>query len=764
MRFLCFLLLCGLLAGCSKDAGPIVAVGDPKDNPSDVKAPEEKSTLPLWIKELGKQVPEKQIAAINTIVEISKIGDDVIPSLVEALKDKKNAGAGMHFSNKPNSTREAIVLCLFKLGPKGETAITEHALPLLQQALSDPDSTVREHAAWTLVLLKDKAKVAQKNLLPLIADEERTVRYAGYQALEATKFDQSMEVLKLLKHMNPLVRSDAAEALNSDWLPKLKADAVPLLVEALKDEDSYVHKVAAEKLGELGPQAKDAIPPLIAMIKATTEEQLKNTQLRDLVAMIALRRIGEPAVPALIELLADKNFLARYQAAIALGMIGKPAKLALAPLTELMKTEQESADVLMETAVAVFLIGGDAKEPLDALMKVLDRTDLMVQVRARMVQTLARFGPKAEPAVEELVKLLKSPDEPIRKAVVVVLKNVGSGAKKAVPHLSILLSDEELPMRLAAAEILKGLGSEAKPAIPELITALSDSDDVVRRMAAETLMAFGPEAKSAVPELAKALVNKEYRVEQRVIFADALAAIGPDAKEAVPSLIDTLTSGDAMLKLASAKAIGRVGPAAKDAVPKLIERMQKGLGGERNAAILALGLIGADAKDAIEPLKSIVAKSTSDQKIWAAAALVRITPTDAKQYVTIVMDALNDKTATAINVSMRYTAIDTLELLGGAGKDATPELVKLSKDAKLEIRLQAIRGLAFVTTDGKSTVPPLLRLLNDKEIKIRQAAIRALGVIGPNASDAVPRLKEIVDSATAMSDEARTALAKIEKK
>jgi HEAT repeat protein len=41
---------------------------------------------------------------------------------------------------------------------------------------------------------------------------------------------------------------------------------VPVLIEALADEDTYVRRDAARALGQFGAEARDAIPPLLASL------------------------------------------------------------------------------------------------------------------------------------------------------------------------------------------------------------------------------------------------------------------------------------------------------------------------------------------------------------------------------------------------------------------------------------------------------------------------------------------------------------------
>jgi hypothetical protein len=60
-------------------------------------------------------------------------------------------------------------------------------------------------------------------------------------------------------------------------------------IEALKSTDIYIRRDAARALGEIGPEAKDAVPELV---EALDDEDM------DLIAVWALGRIGPAAIVA----------------------------------------------------------------------------------------------------------------------------------------------------------------------------------------------------------------------------------------------------------------------------------------------------------------------------------------------------------------------------------------------------------------------------------------------------------------------------------
>ncbi|HYO63887.1 MAG TPA: HEAT repeat domain-containing protein [Pyrinomonadaceae bacterium] len=87
-----------------------------------------------------------------------------------------------------------------------------------------------------------------------------------------------------------LARLQAALDLLSDRARV--GEAVPLLVELLKDEEAFVRSNAAGGLGVVGPAAHPAVPALIGLLKD------KNALVRYSAAE-AIRKIGAAAIPAL---------------------------------------------------------------------------------------------------------------------------------------------------------------------------------------------------------------------------------------------------------------------------------------------------------------------------------------------------------------------------------------------------------------------------------------------------------------------------------
>jgi len=122
--------------------------------------------------------------------------------------------------------------------------------------------------------------------------------------------------------------------------------------------------------GPVPSPAPADVPRLIEQIKTSYGSS----------AVHAFRQIGQPAVPALIEVLSDHTLPdgdnvkqpARYQAALALEYIGPAAKEAVPTLLATLRDRNEDEGVRWAAASALASIGDRADEVVPALLAVLD--------------------------------------------------------------------------------------------------------------------------------------------------------------------------------------------------------------------------------------------------------------------------------------------------------------------------------------------------------------------------------------------------------
>ncbi|MBI4601566.1 MAG: HEAT repeat domain-containing protein [Planctomycetes bacterium] len=227
-------------------------------------------------------------------------------------------------------------------------------------------------------------------------------------------------------------------------------------------------------------------------------------------AIGVLSRFGAPAVPALLDLLQDKDYDFRWYAAKALGRIGPAASAAVPALMEALMSDNT---VGFCSARALGQIGPKAQAAVPALIRALeDPADI---VRMKAAHALWMIGPAAEaalPALHELAE--KDEDETVRA----IAKQATGLLTESPPVLIERLKDPE--QRAAAAKKLRG--PEIFPFIMELF---SSSDPQARRGAVYALGVsfynWGERREEARSALQRALADPD-----GVVRAQAAQALG----------------------------------------------------------------------------------------------------------------------------------------------------------------------------------------------------------------------------------------------
>jgi HEAT repeat protein len=344
-------------------------------------------------------------------------------------------------------------------------------------------------------------------------------------------------------------------------LGALRAEgAVPALLEALKGKNDLVRTRAAEALGAL--RAEGAVP---ALVVALNDKEWR-VRAGAAEALGALR--AEGAVPALVAALADEFRIVRDRAAQALGTLQTEG--AAAALLETLKDQDN--DVRAEAAAALGALRAEAAVP--ALLEALK--DQHEWVRANAAQALGIL--RAEVALPALLEALKDQDRSVRAAAAWGLGILR--AEVALPALLEALKDQDRSVRGLAAWALGYLRAEV--ALPALLEALKDQDRSVRLPTAWGLGTL--RTKAALPALLEALKDQDGSV--RAAAAQALGALRGEA--AAPALLEALKDIDSLVRTQAAWGLGVL--RAETAIDALVQHANrlKGDDPERVAAIKSL--------------------------------------------------------------------------------------------------------------------------------------------------------------------------------
>jgi HEAT repeat protein len=193
---------------------------------------------------------------------------------------------------------------------------------------------------------------------------------------------------------------------------------VPALLPLLEDEDRFVRRSAAWALGQFGKDAKAAVPGLTRML---ADKDHGNPAA----AMAALGCIGSEArsvVPELCRLLRDREWSLREPAAAALNKIDPAA--AEKEIPRLLEAMRHGNEELRYAASLSLALLDERSRYLPELIRGLKDRDPAFRVSA--CQALGQMGPRARPAVPDLLPLLKDETE--------VIRNTARGALQVIDH------------------------------------------------------------------------------------------------------------------------------------------------------------------------------------------------------------------------------------------------------------------------------------------------------------------------------------------
>jgi HEAT repeat protein len=463
---------------------------------------------------------------------------------------------------------------------------------------------------------------------PLVNDRAELVGVTHGGHLEARALSLFIDVRDVTRFLegysqrNSLVWNREKRSLGGTVDPK----SVSELVRYLDHSSAKTRGQAAERLAELGPQAKSAVPFLLKI--AENDQDAFTRRL----ALTALTKIGPPEAGDLESVqtaLGDSSVEVRKYAAEILGKMGADGRPAASKLASALK--DRDTRVRQVAAHSLGLLGPEARDvSFPALSDALRDTDHDVRVAA--AEALASGNITGPGDVRFLGELLKHIDPEVRGHAARAIGRLGGAAKASVPTLMELTKNSDPASRRGAVDALSQLGPDAKDAVPVLSDALADSDKDVRKNAAIALGRIGADAKPAAYSLAKAATDSEPEVRKNALAA--LGKVGPD-KNAAPALAEVLTDKDRNVRLEAITLLSALGVDAKPAIPNLIRLLESET--DHEVGLKAAHALGKAGKGAVKDLKNALTNNSAGVRLGAAMALADIGPaakeaTKALQY------------------------------------------------------------------------------------------------------------------------------------
>lgn len=456
----------------------------------------------------------------------------------------------------------------------------QSALPLLLEALDNPEALIRENSAELLGMIADANAVAA--LLAHRQDESIAVRQAVLRALGSLGGEAAYEGL-LQALADPATQDTTLGILGQLRHTNVAGSVTHYLQRYLYEGKSSTRWAAAQALSLFNDETSVSI--LLNAIRLPDE-----TIRRPAAEALAQVR-GSRAVNVLIEAIGDRDWLVRQKAVEALSSIpdGR-AVAAILPLAhdpewrvrkalvlglgrvndgrtyEPLQILAHDSDRWVRRAVMDLSVSlGDNSRASEILLRGLEDEDFAVR-RAALLSLGQRRDPATALAVEALIE---DPNPQIRMVAARVATQIGGPT--AVEHIAPLADDPVEFVRLEAAEALGDLGSE--DGIPALEVLLQDESPAARKLAAEALAHIGtvraaealaaalnlPPAKEFVQLQLKRMGEPALRAlltaarsaepELRAVAAEMLGDIGQ--AHAVPTLKLLLRDSDARVRAAA---------------------------------------------------------------------------------------------------------------------------------------------------------------------------------------------------------------------
>jgi HEAT repeat protein len=365
-----------------------------------------------------------------------------------------------------------------------------------------------------------------------------------------------------------------------------------------------------------------------------------------------LSEIGEPAVPALVDLMRENGIPVRGDAFNVLANLGPRAASAVPELLEMLKGDQP--ELRRDAAWILGTIGPAAESAVPSLTPLLQHPDQ--RLRDVAARALAQIGGSGHLALERAQR-----SEDVRQRAASMQGMAASSLDRTSRRAAVAagLSDSSAEVRRRAVELLMPVGGEEAEALaPYLVKALNDPDPQVNR-AAHTVLTMYLQGNGA----SRLLLARVLEGGDAAARADVAWRLGHDARErrqgtsaptdpdVVDALLGALNDPDHKIRIYAGRAL-----AYEDGTPRTkgIERLRRDM---RN----------------VEPILGV----------RAARVLWEVAPNVAE--VKPVYEA-------GLADPEKWTRVETISAIGDLGKDTemfASQLERLLNDPEPEVRDRA---------------------------------------------------------------------------
>jgi HEAT repeat protein len=279
--------------------------------------------------------------------------------------------------------------------------------------------------------------------------------------------------------------------------------------------------------------------------------------------LLTLATIGPPArkaVPALMQILGDKEHTLRPGAAWALAKIGAQEAAPLL-IEAISKDENTHLHVVATIALAVLNPENEGyiRLALPKVIELLSHESPMIRFEA--ASAIIPIGPKAAAAVPKLVAGLQEKDPALRNEFLSALGAIGPASAQALPVLLATLADPDLQVRCSCTFVIGRIGPDAKAAIALLEKNLQERDEFLQMASAWALVHVDAKREGLADEclgpLTRALKVANPKVRNEAVLA--LGLMGQAARPALPAIQELGHDPDETVRKSVADTVARIG-------------------------------------------------------------------------------------------------------------------------------------------------------------------------------------------------------------
>lgn len=474
-----------------------------------------------------------------------------------------------------------IVFLLLVLGVVGLAVSHSRRIHGLVDSMNSGDKQTQASAATELI----KAE----QFMDAITGEPVETRLKATEALEALGTPTAVkQALPLLKDQDKTVRERAIKALVAIALKT--PDHVKELLPGLKDGDGNVKKGSIIVFSTVGPQS-NAIPLLVEYLK---KEGDSRASVGTVLGTPLFAKESKTSIPLLKPYLEEKDEAVRVATVEAMGKIGD--KEVIPALNE--KMHKDTAQVRRVCIGAIALIADVSGEPM--LTEAINNTDDDDEARS---QSAVGLGKIATPtAIDTLVKALDDADLKLRSAAAASIARAGRPKSDALPVGMVLskcvsaLSSGNENVKIGIAQALQGI---AAPEANSSLLSLANNKSLSENLRTAAISALGFPNNTAVVTPLVSLLGES---ETEVIGSTTQKTLSAIGVAAAPALVASFQKGDEATSYRSALALASMGSAVLPALQQVAQ--SQNTNAQRWAAV-ALGEMGiAEAHPILKQLTS----------------------------------------------------------------------------------------------------------------------------------------------------------------